>query len=110
MDIYFLAGHFMIVDRDPRIFDNGSRSLKTSQNTWVEPNSIGFFNKYGAEWRDGAIACSTDGECYHLKFGGSGWTYVGGPFVGGFRSGGYAVVMDEVYWVLGGKGTLGYLN
>ena len=100
------GGHLMIVGKTPKIFVNATRSLKTVDNRWVEPATVSFDVKLSAEWRDGAIGCTFLGDCYHLKFGGTGWTYAGGPFVGGYRKGGVGFVIRGVYWVLGGAGTL----
>ena len=73
--------------------------------TWVKscPETIKF--EYGGRLDQGAIGCSKGGLCYHLKFGGVDWSFVGN-FLSGFRDEGNAVVVDEKFWVLGGIGTV----
>lgn len=93
----------MIIGKTPKIFVNASRSLKSSTKTWVEPCPVSIKFEYGGKLNAGAIGCSKDGECYHLKFGGLDWTSVAN-FAGGTRDEANAGVFDGKFWVLGGKG------
>ena len=102
--IFFLAAeHFMIIAKTPKIFVNASRSLKSSSKTWVTSCPVTIKFEYGGVLNAGAIGCSKDGECYHLKFGGMDWTYVG-SFAAVFRDEGNAGVFDGAFWVFGGIG------
>ena len=98
----------MIISTTPRVFVNASRSLKTSGQNWVTEAPISIRYEYGDTWNGGVMGCSVAGDCYHLKFGGSEWTFVA-SFANGLRGQGNAGTYDGAFWVFGGKSNLRFV-
>lgn len=93
----------MIIATNPSVFVNASRSLMTEQEKWFQKCPVHIYFEYGSKWNNGVLGCSKEGECYHLKFGGSDWTFVAN-LAGGYRVQANSGTYGGKYWIFGGKG------